>query len=185
LENITETIKSFFASFTVFDIVALVIILLLAIRCLIRGFVKEILSLAGIIGGVILGRLYADQAAEFFMPWVDKESVALVAGFAAICIGCVIVASLASWLISRVIRKSFLGWIDRLAGFIVGALQGLLITGVFVLVIYGIYGSLDKSFLKDSVLAGPMLDMMHFLSGLVVPAIKAVPQVIPGTGTLL
>jgi len=173
----TESIEEFFKTFTVFDIVTLVIVSLFALRCLLRGFVKEVFSLAGIIGAVVLGRLYYREAAEFFQPWVSGELQANVLGFAAICIIVLVSASLASWLVFKLVHKTFLGIADRLGGLAVGALQGVLAMGVFLLVVVSVTGSLEQSFVSDSVLAPWILEAVRYLSGIILK--QAVPGTVP------
>lgn len=158
-------------TFGTFDIVAAVVILALALRCVLRGFIREVFSLAGIIGGIILARLYFTYAAGLFTPWVENRTLANSLGFASICLSVILISAIASWLISRIIRRTFFGVLDRLGGLVVGALQGVLLAGLFVWVVVAAFGSLDNSFLKNSVLAPYLLDTIMFIAGKVSPAI--------------
>ena len=162
-----ETVEAVFNSFSVFDLIALGVMFLLALRCVFRGFIKEVFSLAGLVGGIILGRLYYQDAAGFFRPWIERDVIQNVLGFAVICIGVIVITGVASWLISLLIKRTFLGLLDRVAGFCVGAVQGLLLVGVFVMIVSAFAGSVDDSFLDDSVLVRPILSFMNFISGIV------------------
>lgn len=157
-----------------FDIIALLIIGALGVRSAFRGFVKEIFSFAGVIIGIIFARLYCHQAAAFLSVWIKNEYLASVAGFAMILFFTIIATGAVSWIVFRIIKHTLLNPANRIAGFFVGALQGMLIAGLFVLVVNGIAGSLDNSFLQSSILAHPLLGFVKFISGLVLP------RVIPG-----
>ena len=185
-----ESFQEITQSLTVFDIVALAVITLFGVRCLMRGFVKEVFSLAGIIGAVVLGRLYYQEAAEFFKPWVPGELQSNVLGFAAIALGVLLSASLASWLVFKLIHKTFLAVADRLGGLAVGILQGGLVMGIFLMVVVSVTGSLEKSFVADSVLAPYLLEFVRFLSGIILKQSltpdksapdEAAPQPAPGS----
>ncbi len=161
----------FAAKFSTADFVMLGIILLFGIRCVFRGFVKEVLSLAGLVGGVVLARFYYEEAARVFLPWVDKnELVANVLGFAAIVIIVSITASLLGWAISKLIGKTFLGIVDRLAGLAVGILQGVILIGLVLLIVEAKAGGLDNSLFKHSLVAEYILHFMKFLSGVMTAA---------------
>lgn len=163
--------EEFISKLTTADYVMLGIILLFGIRCVLRGFVKEVFSLAGLVGGVVLARFYYEDAAAVFLPWVDKNQViANVLGFAAIVIVVSLTASLAGWAISKLIGKTFLGVVDRLAGLAVGVLQGVVLIGLVLLLVEAKAGTLDNTVFKDSVVAGYILEFMKFLSGLVTTA---------------
>ncbi|HOC91146.1 MAG TPA: CvpA family protein [bacterium] len=160
MENASNT-------FTRFDIAALVIAGALAVRCMFRGFVKELFSLAGIIGGIFLARCLRSNAAELFFPDVEGKFLSETLGFALILVAVVSASTIGSWLISRIIKKSILGAFNRIGGLAIGALQGAILAGVFVAVVSGISGGLENSFLKDSFFAPVLLNMIQAISGII------------------
>jgi len=152
---------------TFFDILVVAVTGLLGLRCLMRGFVKEILSFAGLIGAVVLARTHHEAAARVFQPWLDTELQANVAGYAAIGVGTILGASLAAWLIHLIIRRTVLGSLDRLGGCLVGVLQGTLLFGIFLMAAATLTGGLEKTFARGSVLAPHLLGLVKYLSGIV------------------
>jgi membrane protein required for colicin V production len=157
-----------------FDAISLILIGVLGIRSAFRGFIKEIFSFVGIVMGIISARLYCHQAAEFFSVWIKNEYIASALGFALILFFIIIAMGAVSWIVFRIIKHTMLNPANHIAGFFVGAIQGMLIAGLFVLVVNGIAGSIDNSFLKSSFMAHPLLGFMKFISGIVLP------KVIPG-----
>ncbi|MBJ6740364.1 CvpA family protein, partial [Campylobacter jejuni] len=106
-----------------FDAFILGFTLLLGLKGIINGLIKEIFGLLGIIGGVFIASQYATQAAEFIQSTfykIENQSLAGFAGFLAILIIFWIVCLLVSNFLSRLIKLSGLGFLDRIGGFIVG-----------------------------------------------------------------
>ncbi len=118
----------------IIDIIIAVAIILSVIIGFIRGFVKEALSIATL--------LFAIWAALYFGPVVGKVSDSWLQGaelqtwFGRILVFVVLVAigGIIEWAVSKAIKMSPLGGIDRFAGSLFGLLRGLLLTAVFVLV---------------------------------------------------
>lgn len=104
----------------------IVIIVNIAIPTLIGlriGIIKTVLSLAGVIVGVILaGRYYVILSEQ--LTFIPQENLAKIAAFAIILIGVMIItgvlASVLKWIASVVL----LGWVNRLGGAIFGFVLG-------------------------------------------------------------
>ena len=104
----------------------IVIIVNIAIPTLIGlriGIIKTVLSLAGVIVGVILaGRYYVVLSEQ--LTFIPQENLAKIAAFAIILIGVMIItgvlASVLKWIASVVL----LGWVNRLGGAIFGFVLG-------------------------------------------------------------
>jgi membrane protein required for colicin V production len=150
-----------------FDMVGLVIISVMGLRCAMRGFIKEAFSLAGIVLGLILARALGHSIGAMYN--MSNVYISNAFGYATVLFAVILISAIAAWIISMTIKKTFLSLTDRLAGFAVGMAQGMLVVGLFVLVINGLAGSLDKSFLRDSIIAHPILGFMKFISGLILP----------------
>ncbi len=156
--------------FTFFDFLTLAIILVPAVRCLFRGFTKEILSLGGLVGGLIFGRLLCGPVGAMFQTWVQNEYAQKAIGFVVVYLIINTSCIVAAYVLNRLMKKTPLTAADRLGGFALGALKGIFVVGLFVLLVNGISGSIDHSILKNSLFARPILVFMKFLTGLVFPA---------------
>ena len=117
----------------IIDIIIAVAIVLSVVVGFIRGFVKEALSLATL--------LFAIWASLYFGPVVGKLSDSWLQGaelqtwFGRILVFVVLVSigGLIEWAVSKAIKMSPLGGVDRFAGSLFGLLRGLLLTALFVL----------------------------------------------------
>lgn len=96
-----------------FDAFILGFTLLLGLKGIINGLIKEIFGLLGIIGGVFIASKYATQAAEFIQSAfykIENQSLAGFAGFLAILIIFWIVCLLVGNFLSKLIKLSGLGF---------------------------------------------------------------------------
>jgi len=107
----------------------IIIIVLLAISTLMGlrvGIIKAVLSLAGVIIGVILAGLFYPALAQQ-LTFIQQENLARIAAFAIILIGIMVIAgilaSVLKWLASAVL----LGWVNRLGGAIFGLVLGAIV----------------------------------------------------------
>jgi membrane protein required for colicin V production len=89
------------------------------------GLIKAVLSLAGVIIGIVLaGRYYVPFSEQ--LAFIHDESVAKIVAFAIILIGVMIIAGVLVWLLKRVISVMMLGWVNRAGGAIFGLVLGTL-----------------------------------------------------------
>lgn len=116
------------------DLVILILILLSAVIGLVRGLIREALSLVVWFTAFVLGILFADQlAAHFQMPWTEDMSptgrsmVNHAAAFGAIFIGVLVVGGIAQWALHKLIEITHLSGTDRLLGFVFGSIRGAIV----------------------------------------------------------
>lgn len=148
-----------------FDIVFLAIIGLFALRGAWRGIVREVATIGGVIGGVILARLFYRALAPAFSGRVKSEFIAGAIAFVVIFLIVYIAGNAVSFFLQRKLRKVGAGSAERGAGAAFGALEATIVIGVFLLLIRGLKGSLEASFLSDSFVSPIILKIIDFLSG--------------------
>lgn len=107
-----------------FDIITLVALVWAVVSGWRSGFVSQLFSLVGVVAGAILSVKYG--AAVGAMLGIG-ERFATIAGFLITFVGTLIVATIASKLLAKVISFIGLGWINTLLGVVLSALKGLLI----------------------------------------------------------
>jgi membrane protein required for colicin V production len=139
------------------DLVSIALILFLGIKGILRGFVKEVFGLIGIIGGIFVASKYAQVAGEYadanFLNLQNKASVYLI-GFIAVLILFWIVATFVGSMLGKLVNSSGLGIVDKILGFIVGGAKIFLIFSVIIYVLSSI--GIFKSSL-DSIFEGSMM----------------------------
>ncbi len=124
---------SFLDSLNGFDWIVIVLVGLLAIGGLMRGFTHEALSLAGWVGAAVVVRLFHEQATGWLVPKVGGEAPAAIVAFLLLFFGTVIVARMIAGAIGGAAKRSVLGPMDRLLGLGFGALKGVILASVLFL----------------------------------------------------
>jgi membrane protein required for colicin V production len=115
---------------TILDLVLLAVMLISGLLAMVRGFMREVLSIAAW-GAAALVTLYSYQK---LLPtaktYFDSETVASIAVIAGVFIGTLIVVSIITVRVSDMILDSRIGALDRTLGFLFGLARGLLIVVV-------------------------------------------------------
>lgn len=112
---------------TLLDIIVLAVMLLSGLLAMIRGFMREILSIAAW-GAAALTTLYAYQKlVPTAKTYIANDTAATLAVVAGVFIVTLIVVSIVTVRISDMILDSRIGALDRTLGFLFGLARGLLI----------------------------------------------------------
>jgi membrane protein required for colicin V production len=98
-----------------------------------KGLIREIVSLAALIGGFVLAGLYYRVPAAWLAGYTQTESVAELLGFLIIFAGCIVIGIIITIIINRFVKAASLKWIDRLLGGIFGFLRGWAISSILAL----------------------------------------------------
>lgn len=125
-------------NFTVFDIVIVSITVLLGLKGLLRGFIKEVFGLVAIVGGIFVASRMAGEIGAQAAPLLALENQATITliGFIVGLIGFWAVVYVVGVILSRVFSASGLGLFDRILGFLFGSAKIFLI---FSIIVYGVY----------------------------------------------
>lgn len=118
---------------TVFDYAVLGIVGVSILLSLLRGFVREFLGLASWVVATFAAKIYSVQVAMLLPASIPNQGLRMVAGFAIVFLGILLLASLLAIAISELFKQAGLGSIDRGLGALFGLARGLLIVGVLVL----------------------------------------------------
>jgi membrane protein required for colicin V production len=115
---------------TLLDVIVLAVMLLSGLLAMIRGFMREILSIAAWATAAV-ATLYAfprllPQAKTYF----QNDTIAAIAVIAGVFIGTLVVATIITSKISDMVLDSRIGALDRTLGFLFGLGRGLLIVVV-------------------------------------------------------
>ena len=112
---------------TLLDIIVLAVMLLSGLLAMIRGFMREILSIAAW-GAAALTTLYAYQKlVPTAKNYIANDTAATIAVVAGVFIVTLILVSIVTVRISDMILDSRIGALDRTLGFLFGLARGLLI----------------------------------------------------------
>lgn len=146
-----------------FDIAIVALILISVLVGLLRGFTKELMSIAAWVISIYLAFNFYSYAADYLSKYINNEFFANVAGGAIIFVGSLFVLSLVGYLISKAVSATGIKGTDRVLGAVLGVVRGVLIIGFFV-VISSIFNVENKDFWKESQLIGhfkPVADTIN------------------------
>jgi membrane protein required for colicin V production len=142
---------------TFLDFSFAVIILVSTIFAARKGLARQIVSIVALIGGFLLAAFYYQVPAAWFAAFLRTESLAHLAGFLLIFLGCVMIGALVALLINKFIKMASLEWADHLLGGVFGFVRGWLVCSIIVigLVAFPVKEDLlARSILAPYVLAG-------------------------------
>jgi len=126
---------------SLFDIISLALILILGIKGIINGFIKEVFGLVGIVGGIFLASRYAQNAGEMiqnhFYDFENKASLYLI-GFISVLIIFWLLSIFLGYILAHLLKMSGLGALDKLAGFFVGSLKIFLVFSILAIALSNI-----------------------------------------------
>jgi membrane protein required for colicin V production len=115
---------------TLLDIIVLGVMLLSGLLAMIRGFMREILSIAAW-GAAALTTVYAyPRLTPMAKTYFNNDTVATIAVVAGVFIGTLVIATIITARISDMVLDSRIGALDRTLGFLFGLARGLLIVVV-------------------------------------------------------
>ena len=137
------------------DIVIIVAIAITTLIGLKIGLIKAVLSLAGLIIGVILARLFYVPLSEQ-LTFISQPAIAKAIAFAIILIGVMIIAGVLAMALKWLTSVIMLGWVNRLGGAIFGLALGATFCAALLAIWVKFLGIADP--IAESGLATLLLD---------------------------
>jgi len=115
---------------TLLDIILLLVMMVSALLAMVRGFMREVLSIASW-GAAAITTLYLYPKLEpVAKQYITSDTVAKVVAIATVFLGTLLVVSIVTVKISDMILDSRVGALDRTLGFVFGLGRGLIIVVV-------------------------------------------------------
>ena len=115
------------------DYVILGLVGLSATVSLLRGFVREALSLAGWVLAFWVALTFTRDVAAILPPSISVPSARLAVGFLALFFGTLLAAALVNFLAAQLVERTGLSGSDRLLGVVFGVARGAVIVAILVL----------------------------------------------------
>jgi membrane protein required for colicin V production len=116
------------------DYLIIGIIFLSSIISVVRGFIKEVLSLASWALSIWVALMFYPQVATLLNDYISTPSIRIFTAFFALFIVTLILTALVNHLISQLVEKTGLTGTDRALGVIFGILRGAAIVTLLVLI---------------------------------------------------
>ena len=164
-----------------FDLAVVALVLVLGIKGLLNGFIKEIFGIIGLIGGVIVASRYANEVGELISKniyaiaenfWFHIGFLITLIVFWVVCLGL-------GQIFNKILKMSGFSFLDRLLGFIVGSAKIFLVFAIFVFIIsrIAIINEKIEPYSKKSFLYPFMLTAGEFIMNQNIPAVSEVKKI--------
>lgn len=138
----------------IIDLLVCAIILVSALVAFFRGFIREVLTILGVVGGLIAAYTFGASLAPFYNSLMNVEEAAEgeeverfmgavpypllseVLGYITVFLLVVIVLGIISYFLSKFVENVGMGMVDRTLGVIFGIARGAVLLGVIYLPIH-------------------------------------------------
>lgn len=127
------------------------------VTAVIKGFIRELISLAAVVVGLVVAALGYTRAAIWFEDLTKSHEIALGLGFLVLFLAVLVVGALVSHLVRKLIKAAGVEWFDRFLGGVFGLVRGVLVDAVLLLALVAFAikpGAVQQSTLAPYVTAG-------------------------------
>ena len=115
------------------DFIIVLIVLIGALYGLIKGVFRQLGSLGGFVAGVLVSRLFGGSFASLLQQMFDLPAgVSRIAAYSLLFLLVYLICLQLMRLIHHISQQVALGWLDRLAGALFGALKDLVIFSILL-----------------------------------------------------
>jgi membrane protein required for colicin V production len=115
------------------DYVIVGIVGLSAVISLVRGFVREAISLVTWIAAFWIALLFFRDLAVHLEPWIELQSLRLGAAFAILLLLSLLLGGVLGFLMGQLVDKTGLSGTDRMIGVFFGLARGAVLVAILVL----------------------------------------------------
>jgi membrane protein required for colicin V production len=144
------------------DVVFIAVVVFTTIRAGIRGFVRELLSMAAVILGIGCAVLFSGIASLYIDEYFGASVWSQVTAFLALFILVYIVVKIFEAVLNALIEKIHLDNLDHALGFLLGIAEGLVLVFVSILIIQIQPFIPPQHLIGESVLARVLLPLLPF-----------------------
>ena len=125
-------------NFSVIDIVFIVLIALLMIRCFIKGFISEVLTMAAFVLGAFASLFLYKNGAEYLKEtfWPDMEIIPEIVAFIALFLIVFVIVKLLELLLKGIVQGINLGAADKFLGLLFGIAEGFAVVGIILFILH-------------------------------------------------
>ena len=135
---------------TLLDGVLVGFTLVSAVLAMVRGFSREVLSIASWIAAAAAAYFFHPAVLPYVRPYIDNDKVQLAAAAAIVFFIALIVVTVITMKIADFIIDSRIGALDRTLGFLYGAARGILVVAVGLLFFSWLVGPNPPAWISEA-----------------------------------
>ena len=117
------------------DLVIVSTLIFLVVKGLIRGFIRELASLAGVILGILLGNHFQPEMTLYLKSYLPSTEYLPLVSFASLFALVFITCNLLGFLLKLLFSKAFLGWLDRTLGVCLALAKGVILIYLVIVIL--------------------------------------------------
>jgi len=148
------------------DLLILGVIALSALISLIRGFVKESVSLLSWIAAGIVAFRYFSPMAALLEPYLADPTIRSMAAFAILFISTLVIGAIINFIMSQLVSKTGLSGTDKALGVVFGGARGVLIVTMIVL-LASLTPMPEAQWWQDSAMVGFFQELAVWVKGII------------------
>ncbi|GAB3380176.1 CvpA family protein [Spongiibacter taiwanensis] len=115
-----------------------------ALISLIRGFVREALSLASWAAAFFIAVAFHQPMVELMASWVEKPYLREILAYVLLFAGTLVLGSLVTYLVAEMVKRTGLSGTDRLLGMMFGTARGLIVILALVVLLPSLLNGVDQ-----------------------------------------
>ena len=135
---------------TLLDGILVGFMLVSAMLAMVRGFSREVLSIASWVLAAIAAYFLYPVVLPYVTPYINNATLALAASAAAVFFVALIIVTIITMKIADFIVDSRIGALDRTLGFLYGAARGILVVAVALLFLNWLLGSNPPAWITEA-----------------------------------
>ena len=151
-----------------FDLAIIGVVLIFFVIGIVRGFIREVLSLLSWILAFWVAFTFADPISHIFQAYIEAPVLRIVASFAALFVSTLILLTVISFLIHKLLSVSGIKGTDRALGGLFGGVKGLVIIALLMLFAHETVLPQEKWW-RNSLLAGHFQPLVLIIRDLLPP----------------
>jgi len=106
-----------------------------ALISVVRGFIKEAVSLLIWVGAAVIASIFHERLAVWLVDLIGQPSLRVVAAWVILFISVLILGGLVNFLLGQLVKATGLSGTDRLLGMVFGVARGLIIVMVVLILL--------------------------------------------------
>jgi membrane protein required for colicin V production len=139
------------------------------VKGMLRGFIREMASLVGVITGIWLASVLQPQMTDHLEAYLPSSQYLPLIGFAIVFGAVLLVCNFLGWVLKLFFQKTFFGWADRSLGAGLATVKGVILT-YLVLVMLTFFLPGKTPLIAESKLSKLVIDSYQSMIRLVSPS---------------